>query len=318
MIGRCISRRSEGSAKARTQRRHSRVRRSRSFTQSRNDRGPQYQEITSHTDTEVVMQAAKPVSSNSRPEWIPGKVLALRRPLRKLVGFLEIRRLLSRGSSAIDLTGLLSRRLNSQARPTFIDDTPVPANENSVGLDHELNGNIYRVAPSAQALSGPFSSVGYKSAPQSRPSSCLEAARVADRPKIDRDSAASLFPRRHSAGTTQFSGKAESLYWFRDGVLDFVYSSHLLEDYPDTEAVLREWLRVLKPLGNLIIFCPDEQVYGQALRRSRSNLQHSPCPRGFFTRFRQANPRSHWPDRSSSRDALDRHLFLGVGLSQET
>ena len=59
----------------------------------------------------------------------------------------------------------------------------------------------------------------------------------------------------------QLSGKAESLYWFRDGVLDFVYSSHLLEDYPDTEAVLREWLRVLKPLGNLIIFCPDEQVY---------------------------------------------------------
>jgi predicted SAM-dependent methyltransferase len=59
----------------------------------------------------------------------------------------------------------------------------------------------------------------------------------------------------------QLSGKAENLYWFRDGVLDFVYSSHLLEDYPDTEAVLREWLRVLKPLGNLIIFCPDEQVY---------------------------------------------------------
>ena len=34
---------------------------------------------------------------------------------------------------------------------------------------------VYRVAPPAQALSGPFSSVGYKSAPQSRPSSCLEA-----------------------------------------------------------------------------------------------------------------------------------------------
>ena len=40
--------------------------------------------------------------------------------------------------------------------------------------------------------------------------------------------------------------KAKDLYWFRDGVLDYVYSSHLLEDYVDTEAVLREWLRVLR------------------------------------------------------------------------
>jgi SAM-dependent methyltransferase len=59
----------------------------------------------------------------------------------------------------------------------------------------------------------------------------------------------------------QLGGKAEDLYWFRDGVLDFVYNSHLLEDYVDTEAVLREWLRVLRPGGRLIIFCPDEQVY---------------------------------------------------------
>ena len=71
------------------QRLRSRVRRPRCFTQSRNDRGLQYQEITSHTDAEVVIQAAQPVSSNSRPESIPGKVLALRRRLRKRVGFLE-------------------------------------------------------------------------------------------------------------------------------------------------------------------------------------------------------------------------------------
>jgi SAM-dependent methyltransferase len=59
----------------------------------------------------------------------------------------------------------------------------------------------------------------------------------------------------------QLGGKAEDLYWFRDGVLDFIYSSHLLEDYVDTEVVLREWLRVLRPGGRLVIFCPDEQVY---------------------------------------------------------
>jgi SAM-dependent methyltransferase len=61
--------------------------------------------------------------------------------------------------------------------------------------------------------------------------------------------------------SVQLGGNAEDLYWFRDGVLDYVYSSHLLEDYVDTEAVLREWLRVLRPGGRLIIFCPDEPVY---------------------------------------------------------
>lgn len=59
----------------------------------------------------------------------------------------------------------------------------------------------------------------------------------------------------------QLGGDAQTLGWFRDGVLDFVYSSHLLEDFADTESALREWLRVLKPGGKLVLFCPDEQVY---------------------------------------------------------
>ncbi len=59
----------------------------------------------------------------------------------------------------------------------------------------------------------------------------------------------------------QLGGDARRLTWFRDESLDFIYSSHLLEDYEDTEAVLREWLRVLKPGGRLVTFCPDEQVY---------------------------------------------------------
>lgn len=59
----------------------------------------------------------------------------------------------------------------------------------------------------------------------------------------------------------QLGGKAEELYWFRDNVLDFVYSSHLLEDFQNTEAVLEEWIRVLKPGGRLVTFCPDEQRF---------------------------------------------------------
>lgn len=56
-------------------------------------------------------------------------------------------------------------------------------------------------------------------------------------------------------------GDARDLCWFSDGVLDYVYSSHLLEDFTNTEEILREWLRVLKPGGKLILYCPDQQAY---------------------------------------------------------
>lgn len=58
-----------------------------------------------------------------------------------------------------------------------------------------------------------------------------------------------------------FAGDARDLSVFSNDGFDFVYSSHLLEDFEDTETVLREWVRVLKPGGNLVIYCPDEMVY---------------------------------------------------------
>jgi predicted SAM-dependent methyltransferase len=77
--------------------------------------------------------------------------------------------------------------------------------------------------------------------------------------------------------SVQLGGDATSLYWFKDGVLDFIYSSHLLEDFPDTGAVLREWWRCLKPGGRLVIFCPDEQAYRKhcASQGVSSNPHHS-------------------------------------------
>ena len=56
-------------------------------------------------------------------------------------------------------------------------------------------------------------------------------------------------------------GDAQDLFWFKDNVFDYVFSSHLLEDFDNTEVVLKEWLRVLKSGGNLILFCPVEQIY---------------------------------------------------------
>lgn len=56
-------------------------------------------------------------------------------------------------------------------------------------------------------------------------------------------------------------GDARNLHWFRADALDWVYSSHVLEDFEDTGAVLEEWLRVVRPGGYLVLFLPDEQTY---------------------------------------------------------
>jgi len=60
---------------------------------------------------------------------------------------------------------------------------------------------------------------------------------------------------------THLVGDAADLRWFRDCTLDWVFSSHVLEDFEDTRAVLREWIRVIRFGGNLVIYCPDQVRY---------------------------------------------------------
>lgn len=61
-------------------------------------------------------------------------------------------------------------------------------------------------------------------------------------------------------GAIQLRGHGEELPVESDS-LDFVYSSHLLEDYPDWEPVLIEWVRVLKPGGHLVVLIPDRELW---------------------------------------------------------
>jgi SAM-dependent methyltransferase len=48
---------------------------------------------------------------------------------------------------------------------------------------------------------------------------------------------------------------------FEDESFDWVYSSHCLEDFEDTEAILREWLRVLKHSGTIALYVPHPDLY---------------------------------------------------------
>ena len=56
-------------------------------------------------------------------------------------------------------------------------------------------------------------------------------------------------------------GDARDLSRYEDGAFDVCFSSHLLEDFEDTETVLDEWLRVLKPGGHLILYLPHERRF---------------------------------------------------------
>ncbi|MBU3714014.1 MAG: class I SAM-dependent methyltransferase [Ferruginibacter sp.] len=48
-----------------------------------------------------------------------------------------------------------------------------------------------------------------------------------------------------------------------DNTFDFVYSSHLIEDFEDTNRILIEFIRILQSGGNLILVFPDQQKYEQ-------------------------------------------------------
>lgn len=52
---------------------------------------------------------------------------------------------------------------------------------------------------------------------------------------------------------------------FATGTLDYVYSSHLLEDFEDWKPVLSEWWRVLKPGGHLVVLIPDRERFRAAV-----------------------------------------------------
>lgn len=58
---------------------------------------------------------------------------------------------------------------------------------------------------------------------------------------------------------------------FKDASLDFVYSSHLLEDFEFGRWpwILREWARVVRTGGHLVVVIPDAELWKAALDRGQ-------------------------------------------------
>jgi len=56
-------------------------------------------------------------------------------------------------------------------------------------------------------------------------------------------------------------GDAQYLEKLKDSTFDFVYSSHTIEHLPDPSEALKNWFRVLRPGGFLIVYLPHRDLY---------------------------------------------------------
>jgi len=95
-------------------------------------------------------------------------------------------------------------------------------------------------------------------------------------------------------------GDAQLLHGVGDSSFDFVHSSHCLEHLIDPAEGLRNWLRVVREGGYLVITVPDEDLYEQGVFPSTFNRDH----KWTFTIFKHAS----WSERSINILDLVRNL----------
>jgi len=95
-------------------------------------------------------------------------------------------------------------------------------------------------------------------------------------------------------------GDAQLLHGVGDSSFDFVHSSHCLEHLIDPAEGLRNWLRVVREGGYLVITVPDEDLYEQGVFTSTFNRDH----KWTFTIFKRAS----WSERSINILDLVRNL----------
>lgn len=69
-------------------------------------------------------------------------------------------------------------------------------------------------------------------------------------------------------------GDAQFLAGVADGEYDFVHSSHCLEHLVDPIEGLKNWFRVVRPGGYLVVTVPDEDLYEQGVFPSTFNRDH--------------------------------------------
>jgi SAM-dependent methyltransferase len=111
-----------------------------------------------------------------------------------------------------------------------------------------------------------------------------------------------FFPRMREVRVwDRADGDAQFMAGVADESFDFVHSSHCLEHLEDPAAGLKNWFRILKPGGHLIVTVPDEDLYEQGIFPSRFNPDH----KATFTIYKHKS----WSPRS--RNLVELVIALG-------
>lgn len=72
---------------------------------------------------------------------------------------------------------------------------------------------------------------------------------------------------------------------FDSETFDYVFSSHCLEDAKETAFALKEWVRVLKVTGKLVLFLPDQATYEQYCRDHNAEPNGAHVHKNFSMEF---------------------------------
>lgn len=117
-------------------------------------------------------------------------------------------------------------------------------------------------------------------------------------------------------------GDVTNLSMFADGTIDTVFSSHTLEHVDDHVAVLREWWRLLKVGGYLVLYLPHADWYPNiGMPWSNPDHKHDFVNADITEAMRQVAWRSGhgWEQvRDEVRSERDEYSFLQVYRKRET
>jgi len=104
-----------------------------------------------------------------------------------------------------------------------------------------------------------------------------------------------------------------------DNTYDYVYTSHLIEDFADTADALKKFIRILRPGGNLILVFPDQPQYEMYCKEINlpMNPYHVHADMGYDYMKRQldALPGIQYKELFKSNCAIDYNVVMVLQVS---